>query len=191
MEKWLESVYSDGTAAFVSNPSPELNETVQIKIRMYEDAPVKHVLLCYRPNGWEYLEEMHIVKRERGLAYYEASFKMTQTRMQYQFYLVCENAIYYYNQKEITTYVPDQTYDFVLLTDYVQPEWVKKAVFYQIFPERFCNGNPENDVKSGEYSQNGHPTIQMNWEDEPLHYLKGYCMDFFGGDLEGIKEKIP
>lgn len=191
MNNWLESIYSDGTAEFVSNPSPKLFENVTIKLRMYEDAPVKHVFLRSLPNGVEHLQEMHVTKKERGLVYYEADMKMTQTRMQYQFFIVCEDVIYFYNQKEITTYVPDQTYDFVLMTDYVQPEWVKKAVFYQIFPERFCNGNPENDVKSGEYSQNGHPTIQMKWEDEPLHYLKGFCMDFFGGDLEGIQEKIP
>ncbi len=192
MEQWLESVYSDGTECFVSNPQPELFETVKIKIRMYEDAPVKHVLLRSVPNGMELVKEAKRIKTENGLKYYEAELKMTEPRMQYQFYLVCENVIYYYTQKAITTYVPDQTYDFVLLADYHQPAWVKKSVFYQIFPERFCNGNPENDVKDGEYQLNGHDTIQMkNWEDAPLPYEKGFCLEFFGGDLEGIIEKIP
>ena len=192
MSTWLESVYSDGTAAFVSNPHPALKEVVAVRIRIYEDAPVKAVLLRSIPNGMERLDEMHIVKRERGFVYYEASLKMTEKRMQYHFYLVCEDAVYFYTQREITTYVPDHTYDFVLLTDYVQPEWVKEAVFYQIFPERFCNGDLSNDVRSGEYTQGGYPTIRMeNWEDTPLHYLEGRCMDFFGGDLQGIKAKIP
>ena len=31
------------------------------------------------------------------------------------------------------------------------PKWVRETVFYQIFPERFCNGNKANDVKTGEY----------------------------------------
>lgn len=192
MNTWLESVHSDGTAAFVSNPSPSLNETVTIRIRMYEDAPVKTVLLRTIPNGMERMDEMYIVKKERGFVYYEAPLKMTEKRMQYHFYLVCEDAVYFYTQREITTYLPDHTYDFVLLTDYVQPEWVKEAVFYQIFPERFCNGDPSNDVRSGEYSQAGYPTIHMkNWADTPLNYEEGRCMDFFGGDLQGIKEKIP
>ena len=191
MKNWLESIYSDGTSDFVSNPSPSLFETVTIKLRMYDHAPVKHVFLRSLHNGMEHLEEMHAAKTKRGLIYYEAPLKITENRIQYQFYIVSENVIYFYNQKEITTYIPDHTYDFVLLADYKQPEWVKRAVFYQIFPERFCNGNPENDVKSNEYTQDGHPTIQMNWEDTPLHYLEGYCMDFYGGDLEGVKEKIP
>jgi len=30
--------------------------------------------------------------------------------------------------------------------DFTTPEWLKNAVIYQIFPDRFKNGNPENDV---------------------------------------------
>ena len=192
MEKWLESVFSDGTADFVSNPSPKLFETVTIRVRMYEDAPVKHVFLRFIPNGDEQLLEMHPAKREHGLVYYEVSLQMNEYRLQYQFYLVCEDVVYFYTQKEITTYVPDRTYDFVLLADYVQPEWVKSAVFYQIFPERFCNGDPSNDVQSGEYSQNGYPTIRMeNWDAIPLSFQEGRCLDFYGGDLQGVQEKIP
>lgn len=189
---WLEGVYSDGTAAFVCPPCPKLFETVTIRLRFYWNAPVKHVFLRTIPNGVEKLIPMVRKKEEKGLVYYEAPLQMTENRMQYQFYLVCEDVVYFYTQKEITTYVPDHTYDFVLLADYVQPEWVKDAVFYQIFPERFCNGDSSNDVQSGEYAQDGHPAIHMaRWEDTPLPYEKGYCMDFFGGDLQGIRQKIP
>ena len=192
METWFESVHSDGTAAFVSNPSPKIGENVTIRLRMYEDAPVKHVILRYMPNGMERLDDMHIAKREHGFVYYEASLYINERRIQYHFYLVCENRVYFYTQREITTYLPDHSYDFVLLADYVQPEWVREAVFYQIFPERFCNGDPDNDVRSGEYSQNGHPTIQMkDWNLPALTYHQGYCLDFFGGDLQGIQQKIP
>ena len=192
MEKWLESIYSDGTADFVSSPSPEIFETVHIRIRMYEDAPVRHVFLRSVPNGAEKLVEAHIIKKAHGLVYYEADLQMTENRMQYHFYIVCDDIVYFYNQKGITTYVPDHTYDFVLLADYVQPAWVKEAVFYQIFPERFCNGNPDNDVKDGEYSVNGHPVIHMKkWEEKALTYEEGFCLDFYGGDLQGVQEKIP
>lgn len=192
METWFESVHSDGTAAFVSNPAPKLFEDVTIRLRMYENAPVKHVILRSMPNGMERLDDMLVVKRENGFVYYEAALRMNERRIQYHFYLICENAVYFYTQREITTYLPDHTYDFVLLADYEQPEWVKEAVFYQIFPERFCNGEPDNDVRTGEYSQNGHPTIQMpDWDLPALHYEQGHCLDFFGGDLQGIQKKIP
>lgn len=191
MNQWLESVYSDGSKYFVSNPQPNFGETVRIKLRMYEDAPVKHVYLRSVPNGADTVTEAYRAYTAHGFSYYEAELKMTEMRMQYHFYLVCEDVIYFYNQKEITTYIPEQTYDFVLLANYRQPSWVKNSVFYQIFPERFCNGNPDNDVQTGEYDYRGNRPKKMSWEDRPLPYYEGFCMDFFGGDLQGIKEKIP
>jgi len=89
MKTWFESVHSDGTAAFVSNPSPNLFENVEIRIRMYDTAPVKHVILRYMPNGMERLEEMQISKREQGFVYYAITIKVTENRMPYHFYLVC------------------------------------------------------------------------------------------------------
>ena len=192
METWLESVYSDGSAAFVSNPFPTIGDVVTIRLRMYEDAPVKHVILRSIPNGMEHYEDMAVCHREGGLVYYEAPLKILEKRTQYQFYLICENTMYYYTQKQITTCLPGQTYDFVILADLEQPHWVKEAVFYQIFPERFCNGDPGNDVKDAEYSQNGFPTIQVkDWNTPPMAYDQAHCLDFYGGDLQGIQQKIP
>ena len=191
MEKWLESVYSDGSRYFVSTPEPELGQAVSVRIRMYDDAPVRHVFVRTCPNGAERLTEAKRIKTEHGLAYYEAGFAVSEPRMHYHFYLACDDVIYYYTQNGITTYIPDHTYDFVLLANYRQPKWVKSAVFYQIFPERFCNGNPSNDVRDGEYQVDGHGTVHMDWSDRPLQYEQGHCMDFFGGDLQGVKAKIP
>ena len=190
--QWQESVHSDGTAEFVSNPCPKLNETVQVRICMYEDAPVKAVVLRSTPNGGEELTEMRVWKKERGFVYYEADLTMVEKRMEYHFYLVCEDGIWFYNQKEVTGCMPTNAHNFVLLADYVQPAWVRDAVFYQIFPDRFCNGDPSNDVRSGEYIFDGHPTIRVeDWNTPGMTYEQGHCLDFYGGDLQGIREKIP
>jgi cyclomaltodextrinase len=54
------------------------------------------------------------------------------------------------------------------------PAWVKDAVFYQIFPERFANGDPGNDPKG-----------LVPWDSKPE------LNSFFGGDLQGIRDHIP
>jgi len=54
------------------------------------------------------------------------------------------------------------------------PEWVKDAVFYQIFPERFHNGDSKNDPDTTECWDTGIPARE----------------NFFGGDIDGIIEKI-
>ena len=59
METWLESVYSDGSSEFVSNPCPKIGESVTVSLRMYADAPVKYVYLRSIPNGGELKIPMH------------------------------------------------------------------------------------------------------------------------------------
>lgn len=54
------------------------------------------------------------------------------------------------------------------------PPWVQDAVFYQIFPERFANGDPSND-----------PPETEEWGDRPT------TRNFFGGDLAGILARLP
>ena len=191
MKNWLESIYSDGSGRFVSSPKPVLGEEVTVRIRFYEDAPVKAVVLRCMPNGQNIWLDLWEEKREQGFVYYACNMPMWESRMHYHFCLVTEEGIYYYNQRGVHTRIPDHSYDFVLLCDYDQPEWVKRAVFYQIFPERFCNGDEGNDVRSGELVVNGYPSIRMDWDSDPLEWEQGHCMDFFGGDLKGIQDKIP
>ena len=191
MNDWLESVYSDGSAEFVSTPSPKLGQRVTVRLRCYADAPVEHVLLHCCPNGGELTLPMGKGRLHRGLQYYEAELQINEPRVEYSFYLVSGEDLYFYTQRGVETCLPDRGREFVLLTDYVQPQWVKESVFYQIFPERFCNGDPDNDVRDGEYRVDGFPTRHMDWQDEPLPYEQGRCLDFYGGDLEGIRRKIP
>jgi cyclomaltodextrinase len=53
------------------------------------------------------------------------------------------------------------------------PDWVRDAVFYQIFPDRFANGDQSND-----------PSGTIAWGESPTRD------NFFGGDLAGITAKL-
>ncbi len=192
MEQWLDSIYSDGSKYFVSNPLPHKGERVSISIRMLDRNIVEKVFLRTKLNGAEKLIAMQKSRVDRELAYYTCDVTIYEDVLHYQFYLVTAEKIYYYTQYRITDYIPDETWDFRIITDYAQPIWVTQSVFYQIFPERFYNGNKSNDVKDGEYSFNGHGTVQVKeWNTPPREYNQTHSLDFYGGDLEGIRQKIP
>ena len=80
METWLESVYSDGSSEFVSNPCPKIGESVTVSLRMYADAPVKYVYLRSIPNGGELKIPMHRAREARGLVYWTPSASATEIR---------------------------------------------------------------------------------------------------------------
>lgn len=80
-----------------------------------------------------------------------------------------------YNEKTLETIHYYFKLPFVHETDTFQaPEWAKSTVWYQIFPERFANGredlSPENVLPWGSKD----PDVN----------------DFFGGDLQGIVDKL-
>ncbi len=56
---------------------------------------------------------------------------------------------------------------------FTPPAWVKDAVFYQIFPERFANGDPAND-----------PADVEPWGGDPTP------TNYFGGDLQGVIDHL-
>lgn len=55
------------------------------------------------------------------------------------------------------------------------PQWVKDTIWYQIFPDRFNNGDLTNDPKG---------VVEWNYSD--INNLQS-----FGGDLKGITDKLP
>lgn len=78
---------------------------------------------------------------------------------------------------------------FQYLAGHVAPEWAWRSVFYQIFPDRFRNGDPGNDVQTGEYLYMGRPVEQVAW-DAPVS-ARGDVHAHHGGDLNGITQAIP
>lgn len=190
MADWLNSVYSDTTKNYVSNPCPKVNENVVISLQMRKNSEIRKVILRYREFGFERLCLME-KKEEELLFWYEAKVKVQEKRFQYQFYLVTEDKIYYYTQFRITDYIPDESRDFVILADYKMVSWINNAVFYQILPDRFCNGNPSITVKDGEYSYQGHKVYNVkDWDTPAKCYCETGGVDFYGGDLEGIYQKL-
>nr|WP_263326390.1 alpha-amylase family glycosyl hydrolase [Neobacillus sp. Marseille-Q6967] len=83
--------------------------------------------------------------------------------------------------------------------EYKTPDWMKEAVVYQIFPDRFYNGNTKND--SAKSTARGEEPIEhKEWNELPDNpreaTTEGYngdeiwSNDFFGGDLAGIQKKL-
>ncbi|SFU73756.1 pullulanase [Clostridium sp. DSM 8431] len=71
------------------------------------------------------------------------------------------------------------------------PEWYKEGIIYQIFPDRFFNGNRDGVI----YNRKKNSFIYSNWYDNPM-YIRGAHgeiarWDFYGGNLRGVIEKIP
>ncbi len=188
---WQDSVYSDGSRYFVTPEAPKLGDTVTVCLRMLPNDEVRGVKLRRIKNGSEHVDPMTPIPATGPWTVYAVTFTMNQPEIHYHFYIYTDSTVYFYNQLQLSADLPTEAADFRLVAGYEAPAWVRRSVFYQIFPDRFCNGNPDNDVQDNEYTFNGHPTVKIPWGEPAKEYDEVFSLDFYGGDLEGVARQIP
>ena len=117
--------------------------------------------------------------------------------MIYKFYLIIDEQEYYYTAYGLYNYeVPDML-SFTLFADADYSSWTPETVFYQIFPDRF-NKVGEGEFDDKDYSLKvGDKTYHIKrklckW-DEPIvtKQFDERIIQFYGGNFNGIKAKIP
>lgn len=95
------------------------------------------------------------------------------------------------------------------------PDWTRRGIVYQIFPDRFNNGRKDNDPKTGDIRYDD-PVLALPWGTLPEGYCRNYAdantncpwrfdphppassptkeqprgRDYMGGDLKGVDQKL-
>lgn len=192
MIKWKETVITSGNEDFIHPNNPTLGSKVSIKLKVYKENPIESVILRTSPNG----EQINIIMDKSDSDEFYQSFVSTITITTlltiYRFAIITKDDFYWFNAKQkLTRTTPSDIYDFKIIANIGNTEWIKKSVFYQIFPDRFCDGDPTNNVKTGEYTWHGQTSRAREWDDSVLDTKDYKSLDFYGGDLAGIKNKIP
>lgn len=174
--------FSDETIQFQIPPFPRTGESVVLRFRT-PTAGVTQVCVELEAQCLP----MQRVRETPLFAYYEVTLPPVFGSVSYAFRCVWENKRCYYGRQGLTEALPPDG-RFQMIPGWTPPEWARGAVFYQIFPDRFRNGDPENDVRTGDYLYLDAPVRRAAWE-EPVAARDGGT--FYGGDLQGILDKLP
>ena len=190
---------------FYRRPFGAVTCGTEIRIRLsVAGVGIPHaVRFVYKPDTEDERKcDMPYVFEVGGQSIYEARVKMPDTvgLVWYYFELVTDQGTVYYgnNSKnlggkgELCFHKPNNSFQITVYSaDYKTPDWFKKCVAYQIFPDRFCNGNDD-----GSFLGDRTDIIKRNWGDEPFYKAEQFggeykCNDFFGGNLKGVIKKLP
>jgi alpha-glucosidase len=190
MPQWAAGVYHDGSAVYVSNPTPRLGESVTMTVRVPKDAPVHRMFLRTVPDGEGHHAAMERVGEDEISAYWQGQMAAHQPRNNYRFKLLTPQGAYYLYQDGLHRYDGPDWGDFILLADFEAPSWVNDTVFYQIFPDRFNNGDPSLTPPDDAWDADGAKVRQRGWDELPKPWRESGAVDFFGGDLIGIRAKL-
>ena len=145
---------------------------------------------------------------ENGDVIYVAEFKAPKEGVNIWYHFILENfdEKFYYCNNDLQTggegkLVEDSplSYQLTVYKDDKTPDWFKKGIVYQIFPDRFhrgsdCDKRKDDTLKRIEGKNHGKIFID-DWYKTP-HYerdekggVAGF--EFYGGTLKGIEEKLP
>ncbi|MDI6600633.1 MAG: glycoside hydrolase family 13 protein [Thermoanaerobacteraceae bacterium] len=109
--------------------------------------------------------------------YYTVTLYTEEKRVRYFFHLSDGEEDIWYSEKGFSEARPKEglfQYPYICPADlFTEPDWIKGRTIYQIFPDRFYNGDRDND-----------PEGCAKWGKSPK------ADSFFGGDLKGITEKM-
>nr|AAX29990.1 cyclomaltodextrinase [Laceyella sacchari] len=113
--------------------------------------------------------------------YFEALLECTAKRLQYVFLLEGKKGerVYFGESGVSKERNRAGVFQYAYIHEsalFVTPEWARDAVVYQIFPDRFANGDKENDPpRTEDWSKDARPGRDS----------------FYGGDLEGVIHSLP
>jgi alpha-glucosidase len=82
----------------------------------------------------------------------------------------------------------NQDYNFRILPGFVTPDWSKSCVIYQIYVDRFFNGDKSNDVLDNEYCYLNNKSRKIS--DWNAQINQNDICNFYGGDLQGVINKL-
>lgn len=139
---------------------------------------------------------MHYAFELSGSRIYECFVEApsASTLVFYYFCVVADGETLYYGNNtlslggvgEVCSAPPEKAFQITVYEkDFKTPDWMKNAVVYQIFPDRFH--------RAGDTPFHG---IKREWSEEPYFRAEQFggqylSNDFFGGNFEGIREKLP
>jgi alpha-glucosidase len=189
-----DSVHHDGSSRYVcpqGGEQPQFGDEVIIRLRAAVDAPLERVLLRIVPDGEQLFltmqEEATSLDLKPACRWWRVHLRLAMPVTTYRFLLFTSEGAWWYNGGGLHRHLLTDAEDFRLLAGYQAPEWVRSSVFYQIFPDRFADGNPQNNVKDGEFAYWGYPARSSDWGEMPASGSRAASAEFFGGDLAGIE----
>lgn len=181
----IYGIFSDETLNYRQPLEVKSGDKIKIRIRIYKGLN-PNFCICIVKDDIVKKYSMFFEKKDDFYEYYYYEFYVTEKELNYYFECKVDKEVIYYN-KSGTVVEVDNSYNFGIYTDYSTPNWAKGAVLYQIFTDRFSNGDKSNDVLSDEYEYLGKKVRAVEWDVETQN--PDYNV-FHGGDIQGIIDKL-
>lgn len=178
----LSALFSDGTSEYCRPNKPKKKDLITLKFRTSKDN-VDSVHIIVDGNKSLMMKE----SSDDLFDYYWGQIQLQDTEIHYYYEINAGEVIVFFNQMGASTELQGD-YNFSIYPGFQVPDWACGAVFYQIYVDRFFNGDLRNDVVDREYYYIGDGIKKVtDWSKYPDAMGVG---EFYGGDLMGVILKL-
>ncbi len=195
----LLSIHHDGSGRYIHNSAglllngePRLGDTITLRLRAAPEAPIEQVALRLCPDGEQQFLEMRPEPQAANPAvrWWSVQLRLGMPYTHYRFLVLAQGEAWWYNAAGLQRALPTDAANFKLLAGYQAPAWARRSVFYQIFPDRFADGDPSSNVREGEFEYRGMRSLARRWGEPPNASGWQSMLEFYGGDLNGVAERL-
>ena len=141
----INALHSDETEIYHFPLEPKAGDIVTIRFRTAKDDVDEIVLVSGEKDIYLEKETSTDV-----FDYYKTEIVAENESIRYYFEVRKGEKTLIYNRRGVFFDVREQ-YQFAIVPGFETPDWAKGAVMYQIYTDRFCNGNQDNDVHTNVY----------------------------------------
>lgn len=180
--EYKNSFFSDTTKYYINPAEPAAYDCMKIRLRGKIDYAQRVYLII---NGQK--ELMLPERREKVFEYFATTIQLENEPVAYYFEIHVEDEVAYYDMRGVVE-KPTEHFYFRVIPGFSTPDWAKGAVMYQIFIDRFCNGDQKNDVLTGEYKYLNQLITHVEDWNAPIE--KNDVGRFYGGDFQGVLDKL-
>ena len=178
------ALFCDETIDYRIPAEPDTGDTVTLRFRTAkDDADHVRVVIC----GLNVRIDLKKVDSRGWFDYYECKLPVGEDILYFYFEITNGNEICRYNRLGVSDDMGLRRM-FRITPGFHVPEWSKGALMYQIYVDRFCNGDPTNDTETNEYIYLKKPVTRVTDWKEPISTLD--VGRFYGGDLQGVLDKL-
>ena len=177
-----KALFTDLSEDYVSPMEPSASGEATVRFRSAKNN-IDKVFFIHK-------NEKHLMFKTESDAYfdyYSHTVQLEDEKLSYYFEVHAGKISCFYDRRGVTKDT-NEYYHFHIIPGFKTPDWAKGAVFYQIYVDRFYNGDPSNDVLTNEYQYIGDKTVKVeDWNKYPA--AMG-VREFYGGDLQGVLDKM-
>lgn len=178
--------HHDGSPLYVSDSAPALGDIVLVRLRVPSGyGPLAAVRTRSNPDHEPEWTDAARVGAADGWDWWEAPVAVRNPRHGYRWMLQHEDGtVEWLNQTGLHRIETLDAEDFALVAHPAPPSWLYDAVMYQVFPDRFARSAQADGRERPEWA------IPTAWDEPVDPVMPGRSQQFYGGDLDGITEKL-